>query len=212
MSVTVVQSVKAELLAHPRPDVPANLAGPCGAFAITCRVAWALRSDGWGLVASQGNGCSQFGANYRTDTLMKRDGSCKDILIKSESDNGNTSNPANFNIPSFGDTGPQDPTNWRAPFNADAGAVDPPVDPPVNPPVTPPGDNSDVIEWLEGFEQRAAAQLQHLEALIKQTDDANERRYRALAAQLNSLSEQISVLTLSGRVPAFGGNVTLTQP
>src|SRR5437773_305690 len=55
----VVAAVKAELEAR-----HVDLSGPCGAFAITKRVAWRLRNDGAGLLPkSGGTNCE----GYSTD-------------------------------------------------------------------------------------------------------------------------------------------------
>lgn len=82
----VVTAVKAELVA-----AGTNLAGPCGAFAITGRVAWLLRSEGWGLITKNPgqNGCSVEGRDrYAIDALAQQDGSqWVDLLINSETDN-----------------------------------------------------------------------------------------------------------------------------
>lgn len=133
--VDVVVAVKARLLAQGE-----DLSGPCGAFKITSRVALALREieqdaagqPVWGLIHSGGNGCETHGDKFRADTIMKHDGSVVDILNRSESNNGDTSDPSAYNIPTWSPTGPQDPGNWRAPFD--------PGDSPVPiPPVPGPG-------------------------------------------------------------------------
>jgi len=71
---SLVESVKAELVAR---GVP--LAGPCGAFEITKRVAWRLRATGAGLIAKNAGqtNCQLFG----TDIVMYPDGRIVDILI-----------------------------------------------------------------------------------------------------------------------------------
>src|SRR5258706_3387516 len=68
----VVTAVKAELQAHGQ-----DLAGPCGAFQITKRVAWRLRSEGAGLLSKpSGNNCD----GYAVDYVTYPDGSGVDIL------------------------------------------------------------------------------------------------------------------------------------
>lgn len=63
-----------------------NLTGPCGAFAITKRVAWGLRHLGAGLLSKpHGNNCEGFA----TDIVLFRDGHAVDIL----GDGGNSNTP-----------------------------------------------------------------------------------------------------------------------
>lgn len=72
MSQALVEQVKAQLVAQGM-----NLSGPCGAFAITKRVAWALRATGAGLLAKPtGNNCD----GYATDIICYPDGRIRDIL------------------------------------------------------------------------------------------------------------------------------------
>lgn len=55
MSLELVAQIKTDLQAR-----GVNLLGPCGAFEITKRVAWALRAQGYGLIAKGGNNCQGF--------------------------------------------------------------------------------------------------------------------------------------------------------
>ena len=72
MSLQLVTAIKNQLLAQ-----GVDLAGPCGAFAITKRVAWALRSTGAGLLSKRsGNHCD----GYATDILCYPTGQIRDIL------------------------------------------------------------------------------------------------------------------------------------
>jgi hypothetical protein len=67
-----VEQVKADLVAR-----GVDLSGPCGAFQITRRVAWALRDSGAGLLEKRsGNNCE----GYATDVICYPDGSTFDIL------------------------------------------------------------------------------------------------------------------------------------
>jgi hypothetical protein len=67
-----VAAVKAQLEAQ-----GVNLAGPCGAFAITQHVAWGLRTSGIGLVSKpSGNNCQ----GYSVDYLAYPNGDGVDIL------------------------------------------------------------------------------------------------------------------------------------
>lgn len=77
-----VEAVKADLVAR-----GLDLSGPCGAFAICKRVAWALRADGAGLLAKpSGNNCE----GYATDVICYPDGRTFDILIDGGGQNGPT--------------------------------------------------------------------------------------------------------------------------
>lgn len=92
-----VAAVKAQLLAEGR-----DLSGPCGAFAITKRVAWGLRSAGAGLLSKpSGNNCE----GYATDIVMFRDagGDIVDIL----GDGGNA------NVPNWNVSDTVEPSRWR---------------------------------------------------------------------------------------------------
>lgn len=138
MSVEVVRRVKAALLAKGH-----DLSGPCGAFKITGTVCNdpEIKAQGYGLIKSSGNGCPNTPhGNVRADTLMLPDGRVWDLLIKSENNEGDTSDPLAYNIPQWSQTGPQPAANWRAPY--DLGLLDgatPPVDPPVvQPPIVIP--------------------------------------------------------------------------
>jgi hypothetical protein len=72
MSVELVRSIKADLEAR---DV--DLSGPCGAFQITKRIAWALRETGAGLHAKPyGNNCD----GYSVDIVIWPDGKYFDCL------------------------------------------------------------------------------------------------------------------------------------
>jgi len=82
-SAAYVSAIKAWLISQ-----QVNLTGPCGAFAITRRVAWGLRDQGAGLLSKpSGNNCE----GYATDIVMFRDagGDIIDIL----GDGGNQNNP-----------------------------------------------------------------------------------------------------------------------
>jgi hypothetical protein len=104
-----------------------DLSGPCGAFAITGRVAYALRAEGYGLIAKNAsqNGCDTAQGRFSVDAVALPDGSAFDILINAETEN----------IPAWQVTGATSPANWRAPF--DLGGVEPPP-PPAPYPICPP--------------------------------------------------------------------------
>lgn len=112
----VVARVKAGLV-----DRGVDLTEPCGAFAITKRVAWELRAEGAGLLYKPlGNNC--FG--FSVDGIVYRDGTFVDCLIAAGNENG----PAwQMNAP---DTALIE--RWREPF--DPGDVPAPPPPPTAPP------------------------------------------------------------------------------
>ena len=100
MSVTYVQAVKAQLEAQ-----GVNLVGPCGAFAITKRVAWGLRGAGIGLLdKSGGNQCD----GYSVDGLVLAGGGGD--LVDILSDAGNTNTPSWYVREQE-----VDPSRWRPP-------------------------------------------------------------------------------------------------
>ena len=145
----VVTAVKVQL-----ETAGVDLAGPCGAFAITGRVAWILRAEGWGLITKTPgqNGCSVAGRDrYAIDALAKQDGSqWVDLLINSETDN----TPA-WQV-STGGPGQPNPSLWAAPF--DLGGLptpNPTPDPTPNP--TPPPDLSAILSRLDAAERRLQA-------------------------------------------------------
>jgi hypothetical protein len=61
-----------------------NLSGDCGAFEITKRVAWALQSQGVGLISKGGTNCNGFS----TDKIAFTDKSTVDILGDAGGSNG----------------------------------------------------------------------------------------------------------------------------
>lgn len=113
----LVASTKAALQAQ-----GVDLSGPCGAFAITRRVAWALRAEGVGLLSKPGgNNCEAMSTDY----LVYQDGIGVDIL----GDAGGANTPA-----WQADYDPALLGRWVAP--TDPGSVgQPPVVTPT--PVTP---------------------------------------------------------------------------
>ena len=187
----VVAAVKNDLLAR-----GVDLAGPCGAFKITSRVAWQLRAEGWGLIHSGGNGCETHGDKFRADTIMLHDGSVIDILLRSESDNGDTSNPANYNIPQWQPTGGQDPGNWRAPF--DPGDSPVPIPPgPIPVPVPVPGPAAGC-----GCAERLDAMTVKLEAMTA--------KFEAMTAKFEALSTTVDALAAKP-VPEYRGSIAGVQ-
>jgi hypothetical protein len=169
-----VAAVKAALL-----SLGVNLAGPCGAAQITLRVGWQLRGEGWGPIASDGNGCTVGGVHYRSDALMKPDGTTIDLLGKSESDEGDTSNPAAYNIPQWRVTGSQPSSNWRPPFDLGSPAPVPvPVPTPIPVPVPIPSPVP-VGTW----EQQA---LMRIEMKVDAAETARKTDHITVIAAVNS--------------------------
>jgi hypothetical protein len=124
--IELIASIKADLVAK-----GVNLTGPCGAFEITKRVAWALRDEGIGLVAKNAaqNGCDANGERYAIDALMMRDGQTFDILVNGGGEERNgVPIPGTGNDPAWQVTGAAPRDSWRAPFDVDRN-VDPGPDP-----------------------------------------------------------------------------------
>jgi hypothetical protein len=197
----LVREIKAALEAH-----GVNLTGPCGSFQITSRVAWALEKDGVGLVAKNPgqNGCTVNGQRYAIDAVMLRDGQTWDLLVNG----GGVEDALGIPIPHTGNepawqvTGAQPPSAWRAPFNPDAGTVDPSLRPDGPPPQARPDDLLAVLVALDGFTREAKA-LREDRALV------DEALMNALASVRSDLSDLRLAWAkgLSGRV--LGYPVTL---
>ena len=134
--VELIASIKADLVAR-----GVNLTGPCGAFEITKRVAWALRGEGIGLVAKNAaqNGCDANGVRYAIDALMLRDGQTWDILVNGGGEERNgVPIPGTGNGPAWQVTGAAPRDSWRAPFPVDIPVPDPPKPDPPKPAVPDP--------------------------------------------------------------------------
>lgn len=138
----IVAQVKADLEAR-----GVNLSGPCGAFEITRRVAWALRGDGVGLLQkTSGNNCN----GCSVDVVCYRDGTWVDVLINSETEN----RPA-------WQVGPDklDPSRWLPPI--DPGGTPAPVPEPT-PAARPADDELDKLliatgQLIDGIESLTGA-------------------------------------------------------
>lgn len=151
----VVESVKASLLA-----ASVDLSGPCGAFQITKRVAWLLRSEGTGLLSKPGgNNCD----GYSVDYLTYIDGSGVDIL----GDAGNT------NSPGWSDGEPVGALlgRWRAPLDPTGGPAPVPLPPTTVPPSSPAAD--ELLSRIRAIEQAVADIRQ--QNLVHETAEAAER-------------------------------------
>lgn len=174
--IDIVAHYKNILLSHGE-----DLSGPCGAFKITREVAAdsRVRSEGWGLIHSTGNGCYVGGDVYRADTLMQPNGFTVDILRLSESNNGDTSNPLTYNIPDWSQTGNQDPSNWRNPLPSNINQAPTPTPTPMPTPA-PVLDLSGVYARLRDVE--AATERQYADVT---------RRIDAVSAAVAGVSTQV---------------------
>ncbi len=168
--VDLVTSVKAQLVAQ-----GVNLAGPCGAFEITKRVAWALRAQGVGLLDKPaGNNCQ----GYSVDYVVFPDGSGRDILGDGGGDN----------VPEW-DAEPNEPPGsftgrWRAPFDpADGPITGTPVPPPVPPVIVLPPGESPRLAVIE----QAVAEIRQ-QQLLNQI--ALQAKLEGLRLQLKAHDEQ----------------------
>ena len=128
----LVASIKAQLVAR-----GVSLVDGCGAFEITKRVAWQLRTEGAGLLDKPaGNNCQ----GYSVDTIVYPDGTAKDILISSGGENG----------PAWNDSPQVDPSRFRPPIDpgdAPVAQPAPPADPqpPAPVPIPFPPDRLDAL-------------------------------------------------------------------
>jgi hypothetical protein len=107
MSRELVQRIKDELVAR---NVP--LSGPCGAFEITKRVAWALRGEGYGLLGGKTlaqNGCTVGSERYSVDWILKPTGMGRDVLRDA----------GGANEPQWNNEEQADPAHWRPPIDPD---------------------------------------------------------------------------------------------
>lgn len=164
----VVQGIKDGLVA-----AGVDLSGPCGAFEITKRAAWAFKVEGAGLLAKpNGNNCQGYSTDYvvyKTADGISMDG--YDILRDA----------GGANIPQW--SGPEtgmDPDLWRAPI--DPGDVVPGAPPTPTPqPPDPP------LPWpTPDYVTRAEFEAYK----VKAQDAANE----ALDIEVASLERQIAAL------------------
>lgn len=168
--IELIASIKADLVAR-----GVNLTGPCGAFEITKRVAWALRDEGLGLVAKNAaqNGCDANGERYAIDALMLRDGQTWDILVNGggEEDANHQPKPGTGNGPAWQVTGAAPRDAWRAPFEVDPLPPEPLKPEPLKPVVLDPVPLSanDVERILAG---QAAATERILAAIAELRQEA----------------------------------------
>lgn len=154
----VVAAVKAQLQAQGM-----NLSGPCGAFAITKRVAWQLRAEGAGLLSKPGgNNCE----GYSVDYIVYPTGRAADIL----GDAGGANTPAWSEEQDSELIG-----RWRP--AVDPGGATPITGPPVPiPGTTVPSVGTDVSEVLIRVRtiEQAVADIRQ-QNLLHETAEAVER-------------------------------------
>lgn len=147
--VEVVAAVKNDLVAR-----GVNLAGPCGAFEITKRVAWVLRAQGVGLLDKPGgNNCQ----GYSVDYLVFPDFSGRDIL----GDGGGENAPqwsGEPNEPAGAFAG-----RWRAPFDPGDVVGPAPGPMPPTPPQTPNLDQQ-ILDAIKAHEAAQAVERAKAEA------------------------------------------------
>jgi hypothetical protein len=142
----------------------ASLTGACGAFAITSRVAWALRDEGIGLIHCEGhqNGCNVGVERYRVDTLMWPDGEWVDLLINAETEN----RPAwQYHDGTEARYPRVDGSLWRPPFDPD---------PPAAPGAPPPTPRQALLSELADRFRQAGALLEEIGALLQGAAEAAE--------------------------------------
>jgi len=189
----VVRHVKADLEQR-----GVSLVGPCGAFEITRRVAWALRAEGAGLLSKPGgNMCRE----YATDIVAYRDGTIVDMLVKGGGAEDAQGNPiaGTGNEPAWQINPVKvDPARWRAPWEVLDGVVDVPVVPvpgPLEPPPGPPEpDGFDLAGTLMGLGFQLQQINEKLDAHAAELADVKARQQRGLRGTL------------------FGYSLTLTPP
>ncbi len=153
--VEVVAAVKQALEAR-----HVSLEGPCGAFEITKRVAWALRGQGYGLLEKTGGTNCQ---GYSQDYITLQDGLGIDILGDAGGDN----------IPSWGMNEPPGALTgrWRAPFDPGDGVSGPG---PAQPPVTGIESALNLLQQtLNEFRQEF-----HNESLLQNEERLAQREFR----------------------------------
>lgn len=182
MSQQLVAQIKAQLEAKGM-----DLSGPCGAFQITKRVAWALRAQGAGLLSKpSGNNCE----GYAVDIVMFPDGTGVDCLSDGGGSNG----------PTWGATEIADGVSRYRPA-VDPGdtpdPVPPPPLPPPPPPVPQPVDLQPILNAIASLQGQVAAQ--HL---------AQARSFEVMDAWFRQvLAKQDRAYT--GNTKAFGGALVL---
>lgn len=172
----VVDVVKSDLVAR-----GVALDGPCGAFEITARVAWRLRTSGAGVLTKpSGNNCRGFAV----DIVVYPDGHAFDILSDAGGANGPTWNVIE----------PVDAGRWRA--ATDPGDADQPSKPPDPP--TPAVDLGPILSRLDALERA----VQALDATTQSLDTKAEQT-RAVVDSLAPVAGAVEAI--GARVSALEG-------
>lgn len=155
MSLEIVQQVKSQLESQGK-----DLSGPCGAFAITKRVAWILRSTGAGLLSKpSGNNCD----GYAVDIICYPNGFIRDIL----GDGGGANDP---HWPDPDEV--VDPSRYRPAIDPGDAITPIPEPAPSQPPVAPsdpPVDLTPILEEISSLKAANAVLRASLEQLRKDT-------------------------------------------
>lgn len=160
----VVAFQKALLLAQ-----GTDVSGPCGAFAITKRVAWALRDEGAGLLSKPtGNNCEGFA----TDIVAYRSGQIVDVL----GDGGGQ------NAPQWGCCDTVDPLRYRVAIDPGDVFVPPTPDPPP-----PTVDLEPLIQELNALRD----ELSVLKSRIANEEAARAAEDAALASRVFAVEQRI---------------------
>ncbi len=173
----LVRSVKADLEAR-----GVDLRGPCGAWAITSRVIWALRTEGaGGLEKLTGNNC----AGRAADIVCFAGGQIVDIL----------GDAGGANTPIWQPGDPVDPARWRAPVDPGDSAAPILAPPPPDP--------------LQDFIAQTTARLDALTAALEavRLEGIEARQQFAIAS--SALRLALKDVVLRGTVDKKTGAVTL---
>lgn len=211
----VVASVKVDLVKR-----GVNLNGACGAFAITCRVAWILRSQGYKFlrktagnraIPQPGGGCltgdESSAPGYATDYLIAANEGFVGYDILGD---GGGANDPQWNGPE------NDPTmvarnmaNWAEPFDPGDGTV-PVPDPTPSPapvPTPTPVDLGPVLSAITALKGNLAP-LESGQFELVQRLDALKDEFVSVRAELEAIRVKQD-RAYTGRVPVLG-SVTLT--
>lgn len=185
-----ITAIKTQLVA-----AGVDLQGACGAFAITGRVAYALRAEGYGLIAKTPgqNGCDTTQGRFAVDALALPDGSAFDILVNAETEN----------IPSWQMTGATNPANWHAPFEM----LIPGTEPPHPPNPDPSGDHDALLSLLGDVQSQLLDFREWAEKEIAEV----RAEHRAQMPSLDKVSKSSTWQILLGILAAVVGGIGATK-
>ena len=191
MSQQLVENIKARLVAQ-----GVDLSGPCGAFKVTLRVAWALRAQGFGLLAKGGTNCGGFS----TDAVILPDGTHYDVLTDAGGGNG----PIWHLVTLEGTDLPyKRPEDYRPAIDPLDGETPDPAPVPIP---QPPADLSVILDRLAALDAKMADQMTALEATVIAVVGDLESHVRAEAQAIRKKQDR----RYAGNTKAFGGRVELT--